>query len=187
MANNQALDDQRFFKDLEKNDYHERVDHFKAPELSSYRLPPSDWRDGDSWEFLGFIMHFHTQQCRCGARHSWTQTLRLFGHKTYVASRGHRAIPFHGDSTGMPHNEPLALYTLPDEHVVICHKCLGGYQAAGSDVIELRAAADQSRWLDALLTDAAREREARRRQAASAAKPDSPAKPAASLNDILSL
>lgn len=138
--------------------------------LHSYRLPPSDWQRPDEWQFLGFIMHFHTQQCRCGARHSWSQTFRLFGHRHYVASRGHRVLPF-TSTTGMPANEPLAIYNLPEESIPICHHCMDAYRAAGSDVIELRAASDQNRWLNALLEDAARERETRRK-AQTASKPE---------------
>lgn len=151
--------------------------------LHSHRLPPSDWRDGDAWQFLGFVMHFHTQQCRCGARHSWTQTLRLFGHRTYVASRGKRLVPFPDTTTGMPSNEPLALYSLPDEPVLICHACLGAYRAAGSDVIELRAAEDQNRWLNALLEDAHRERERARK----ASLPSKAPEPSASADDLMNL
>lgn len=150
----------------------------------SYRLPPASFPDADSWQFLGFVMHFRSQQCKCGARHSWTQTLRLFGHRTFVASKGRRLIPFPETTTGMPHDEPLALYTLPDEHVLICHSCLAAYRAAGSDVIELRAAADEQAWVNALLTDAAREREARRKTQAT---PASPPKPAATEADLLAI
>ena len=150
----------------------------------SYRLPPTDWKDADAWQFLGFVMHFHTQQCQCGARHSWTQTLRLFGHRNYIASRGHRYLPF-DSSTGMPQNEPLSLITLPDEHVVICHSCLGGYRAAGSDVIELRTARDQQNWINALLEDAAREREARRK--AQSVQTTKSSVPAASTAELMNL
>lgn len=150
----------------------------------SYRLVPSDWKDADAWQFLGFMMHFHTQQCRCGARHSWTQTLRIFGHRTYIASRGHRYLPFADSTTGMPQNEPLSIVSLPDEPVLICHSCLGGYRKAGEDIIELRSAQDSQNWINALLTDAAREREARRKAQAS---PSKPAVPAASNDDILNI
>lgn len=154
---------------------------------TSYRLPPSDWQRPDEWEFLGFIMHFHTQQCKCGARHSWTQTFRLFGHRYYAASRGHRTTPFTGSTTGMPSNEPLALYTLPDEPILICHSCMDGYRAAGSDIIELRAASDQNRWLNALLEDAAREREARRKAQAPTKAPTKEPTKSATTADLMSI
>ena len=143
----------------------------------THRLPPDDWRDGSSYIFLGFVMHFHTSVCSCGARDSWSETLRVFGHRNYVATNARRYLPYRADT--LPRDEPVAVYDMPEKHTPICHRCINAVARPGEEIIHLRLASDERNWFAALMED---QRRAWRESVS--AKRDTPTKPTVT-DDVL--
>lgn len=109
--------------------------------------------------------------------------MRIFGHKSLVASNLLRYVPMLRQTSVMPQNEPMALIDRPMVETTICHHCIGRYNAVGAETIQLRADTDKRNWLHALME----EQRKQYRAAAAAQSAKGPPKIVASDKELMSL
>lgn len=128
--------------------------------LAPWLSPPEDWRDASEYEFCGFIMHHHTDECvSCGAVTHWSETFRAYWRKS-----DHRTTRMRPMTYVMPQGAGITVFRVPERKIPICTHCL----SATREGTAIYLVSDQAAW------DEARRREdearANQRRAGTAAR-----------------
>lgn len=119
-----------------------------------------------TFHFVGYVVHHHTANCRCGSVNHWTTLYRVFA-ATNAKDIAKRLIP----CNDLPEGTPVVAFEMPPISVPLCAYCL---KTRPDELVVL--ATDDRAWNQAIreviaqkqqsLGEAARERAKEKRVAA---------------------
>lgn len=109
--------------------------------IAPWRSPPESWADRASYEFAGFIMHMHEDNCLgCGAVIHWSDVFRAYRRKNDPKSA--RMLPM---TYEIPKGAGITVFSIPVRHVPVCCKCVTSTQ----DGSAVYLVSDEAAWNEA--------------------------------------